>query len=107
MDAHRIAEARSLAYHLEVAGRLATRPELLERARDRVQAWLADGRSPWYAARWQAILAQGTDAVVRILVDPGEDATALRQASPFAGVLSPRERWRLWREVRARCEGQP
>lgn len=33
-----------------------------------------------------------------------EEARELRQSSPFAGALSPRERWRIWREVRARLD---
>jgi hypothetical protein len=35
-------------------------------------------------------------------VDPAEGARALRQCSPFAGVIDPRTRWRIWREVRER-----
>jgi hypothetical protein len=27
---------------------------------------------------------------------------ALRQCTPFAGVVDPRTRWRIWRETRAR-----
>jgi hypothetical protein len=34
------------------------------------------------------------------LVDPGESARALRQCSPFAGVVDSRTRWSIWRAVR-------
>jgi len=36
---------------------------------------------------------------------PGEDADELRQSSPFAGVLSARERWALWRAVGEEVRG--
>jgi hypothetical protein len=26
----------------------------------------------------------------------------MRQSTPFAGVIDPRQRWRIWREVRER-----
>jgi hypothetical protein len=40
------------------------------------------------------------------LVDPSQRARDLRQATPFAGALDPRERWRLWKEVRDRWEAR-
>ena len=38
------------------------------------------------------------------LVDEGEHARELRQSTPFAGLIDPRARWRLWAEVRERFE---
>jgi hypothetical protein len=43
---------------------------------------------------------------VRLLVDDDEEARSLRQATPFAGALKPRERWRIWDEERRRVDGQ-
>ena len=37
-------------------------------------------------------------------VDLSELAEELRRSSPFAGVLDPRERWRIWRETRKKFE---
>ncbi|MFL5409375.1 MAG: hypothetical protein ACJ79O_26435 [Myxococcales bacterium] len=39
MDLHALAEERSLAYHREVAARLARRPELISVARRRAEQW--------------------------------------------------------------------
>lgn len=100
---HAVAEDVSLELHRAVAERLLARPDLLERARRRVAGWLRDGPvARPYAEAWQAILAEPVDAVARFLVDSGERARQLRQASPFAGFLSPRERWSIWRRARAR-----
>ena len=102
MDAHRLAEERSLAYHAAVAARLGTEPMLLERARMRVRAWLVGEPVPHFARGWAAVLA-GTPATIgAVLRDRGERATELRQSTPFAGAIPPRERWRIWRAVRER-----
>ena len=107
MDAHRIAEERSLALHREIAARLRADPGLIEVARAQVAAQLLAGRSPWYAAAWRELLAGPLEEVIAALLDPGQEARALRQATPFAGIVGPRERWRIWREVRSRCEAAP
>lgn len=103
MDAHRLAEERSLAYHEAVAARIAVDPGVLERARSRVRGWLAAcDVPPHYAREWEAVLALPPDAIGTFLVERGERACELRQSTPFAGALSPRERWRIWRDVAAR-----
>ena len=40
--------------------------------------------------------------LLEAMVQETESAYALRQATPFAGALDPRERWRLWRAVKDR-----
>jgi len=98
----RTAEARSLAYHQAVAARLRREPELLARVRTRVEEWLVHGgRARAYAEAWSRILEQGLPAVLSVLEDERtERAIDLRHASPFAGLISPRERWRIWKETR-------
>jgi hypothetical protein len=103
---HRLAEARSLAYHRLVAKRLATDPDLLARARARVALWLdATPTPPHHAREWAGILAQPISDIALLLEDDGERARELRQSTPFAGALDPRERWRLWREVADQARG--
>lgn len=67
---------------------------------------MVEGTSPHYGRRWEKLLSGALDELCAILVDGGEEATALRQATPFAGALSPRERWRIWDEERRRAEGR-
>ena len=101
MDPHRRAEQRSLAYHRIVAQRLQRDSAVLERARGRVRAWLTSKASaPAEAEAWEAVLGRDADEIARFLVEDSAAARALRQSSPFAGALSPRERWRVWRETR-------
>lgn len=102
---HRVAEARSLALHREVARRLRERPELLDEVRARVESWLRDGTVALpYAQSWREILERSLDHILEALVDPSERGRDLRQCTPFAGILDPRTRWRILDEVR---EGPP
>lgn len=55
-----------------------------------------------YAEAWEAILRRPLEELIEFLVDPGERARQLRQASPFTGVLAPRERWAILRRLRER-----
>jgi hypothetical protein len=99
VDPHRIAERRSLAYHQLVAERIRRDPRLIEQALARVARWLAEGRAPHYARAWQSVLSGSIEDVCRVVEADTEEARALRQATPFAGVIDPRERWKIWREV--------
>jgi hypothetical protein len=108
MDRHRLAEERSVAYHSVIADRLGDQPAILEAARRRVSTWLAEGAAaPAAAARWATVLAREPSAIAAFLIERSETADELRQSSPFAGALGPRERWQIWREVRDRTSSQP
>jgi hypothetical protein len=103
MHAHRLAEERSLELHRKIAALLQQDPALVERARVRVKSWLADGSvHPHYTSAWIRLLEGPFETLLAILVDEGEEARALRQATPFAGFVDPRTRWKIWREVRER-----
>ena len=104
LDPHALAEARSLAAHRLIADRLRNEPELLERARARVQQWLREGGRP-YAQAWAQLLALELPELVEALVDPSQRGRDLRQCTPFAGAIDPRTRWRLWAQVREELEG--
>ena len=94
---HRKAEQRSLRYHAAIADRLVTDPSIVIRARRRVERWLEDGSvAHYYADGWRARLADPIDHLRAFLIEPSETACAFRQVSPFAGVLSAKERWALW-----------
>jgi hypothetical protein len=108
MDPHRLAEERSVAYHLVIAERLREHPEILERARQRVQEWQASReQARFYVRKWAEILAGDPSSVAAFLTERSELADELRQSTPFAGALNPQERWRIWRETRDRFQGTP
>lgn len=106
MVSHQLAEERSLALHRAIADRLATDPTVLDRARARVRRWLETGEVALYWAReWDAVLSRSAHEIHAVLVGEDEHARALRQVTPFAGVIDARTRWRIWREVRESSEG--
>lgn len=100
-DGHRTAERRSVAIHAVVVSRLDD-DAVLERARARVQGWLDEGGPvpPPAARAWAALLDGDRAALAAALVRDDEAMRDLRQNTPFAGVLTAAERWRIVREVR-------
>ena len=95
---HALAEARSLALHERVAERIAEDASLVDAARARVRRWRDAGlMHPRWAARWSTLLDLPLGQLRAALLDPGQEGRDLRQSSPFAGVVPPRERWQIWR----------
>lgn len=83
-------------------------PRLLGPVCRRMEAWAADGTmSSYYAKRWRALLSGPLEELLSVLSDPGEDAAALRQASPFVGIISARRRWEIWRAIREEHQREP
>ncbi|MBP7532718.1 MAG: hypothetical protein KA775_12925, partial [Ottowia sp.] len=61
----------------------------------------ADARVQPYLAAWEAIMAKGLQSTIVVMLEESERAAALRQASPFAGLLSHAERFaalKAWRQ---------
>lgn len=100
---HELAEARSLAIHRLIAERLRQQPSLVTAARRRVETWAAEGKMrPAYAKAWTELLDGPLDALLAMLGDRGERAVALRQCTPFVGVIDQQTRLRIWRQERER-----
>jgi hypothetical protein len=90
-DGHRAAELRALAYHRAVARRL-ERTGIAD-ALVRLRRWRAERRiHPRYADAWEELLTGPRERLLRTLRADDEEAAALRQSSPFAGMLDERER---------------
>ena len=95
---HRKPELRSLAYHRAVAGRLDER--VVGDAKSRLERWQRQGKiHPRWAAEWEDILEQPRDQIAEVLSADTEHASALRQSSPFSGVLTEQERRSLLQRV--------
>lgn len=101
---HSLAEKRSWALHQEVARRLVRQPELVERARRRVSAWLEHPSEHPYARDWHALLALDEAALADALGDTSAWMCTLRQASPFAGALDNRTRWEILKRPELRSD---
>lgn len=100
---HRRLDMRSLAMHIVIANKIARDQKWLNVARDNLMRWGERRKAdlPQWHAEWQAILQRPWLEIVALLIDPGELATRLRQSSPFAGVLLPAERKRIYDAFRA------
>lgn len=91
---HQEIDERSRALHRLVAAKIRRDPRLLEVPRRNLARWRLDA-TPGdlrYLDAWQRLLDAGLDACLAAATEDSEHADALRQASPFAGVLTPRER---------------
>lgn len=93
---HMRLEERSIALHEEISRRLSARPELLEIAKENIARWIErDGEiPPW--GEWKEILSRPVLEIIEVLRSRDEKARHLRQSSPFCGLLTPRERWRIY-----------
>jgi len=98
MKTHEEVDLRSLALAQVVVAAIDRDSSLagLSRARRTCARWLHDAPSP-AIAEWCAILKQEWPEIRPILLDSGERGRRLRQSNPFCGVLSPRERWEIYR----------
>jgi hypothetical protein len=47
---------------------------------------------------WTAILSGKWENIREILLDKSERGAQLRQNNPFCGILTPQERWKIYRE---------
>jgi hypothetical protein len=94
---HQRIDQRSLALHRAIAEKLRAHPALLDIARSNLDRWsLSNGRSQPYWDAWREILRQPLPALLDLIVEDSEKMTAMRQATPFAGVLDPAERWAIY-----------
>ena len=98
MQTHTQIGSRSLALARAVAGKIDADPVHggLDRARRVCARWMA--QRPSEAAReWMGLLGQPWADVRRVLLDPTETGRRLRRNSPFCGVLTPAERWAIYK----------
>ena len=102
---HQRIDQRSLAMHRAIAEKLRLHPGLLEIARENLDRWSAtSGRSQPYWDAWRTILDGPLEQVLERMVEESEGMTAMRQATPFAGILSPQERWAIYDRFRPGAE---
>ncbi|GAA1774187.1 excisionase family DNA-binding protein [Nostocoides vanveenii] len=96
---HVLSDADNLSYrlHLVVAGKLVQNPlAVLDMARQNVEHGLPlhreHSRAAGHLREWLGIIDAGVDATLSALLDRSQRARDLRSTSPFAGVLTERER---------------
>ena len=100
---HRILDARSLAMHCKIAQKITRDPSLLNKAKANLERWIAKSGDPrpQYLRDWERILDLPWPEIAELITSMSEDATRLRSSSPFAGVLTARERDLIYEAFRA------
>jgi hypothetical protein len=97
-------DARSLAFHTLIAEKVRADPALLDSVRDDLRRWKGrfkkQGAHMLVFDEWQAILDGPIEGVLRLLTDPSERATRLRQSTPFVGILTDDERRAILEQYR-------
>lgn len=99
MNKQRLIEKRILLRHRIIAQRLHDSPDvILGHARNNLQRWrlaYQDEAYPRWLDEWDTLLKGPLPALLTVLTSATEDAARLRSSSPFAGIISARERWEL------------
>ncbi len=91
-----------------MAANLLAHPERIEIARGNLDRWSAAGsRSQPYFDAWRQILDLPLAEIADLIGEESERMTALRQATPFAGVLEPKERWAIYADFEVGRAGKP
>jgi len=99
-------EERSIALHRAVADRIRKNHKLIREAEKNLQRYLqqsfAEGKTPTRSLlEWQELLEdKSLEEILEFIVSDSERARRMRQSSPFAGILSPQERWRIYEAYR-------
>lgn len=106
MPTHQELDERSLALHRLIAEKIRRDPALFDRVLQTLARWraAASEASQPYLQAWEVLAREGMDVCLRVAEEDSERSAALRQASPFAGLLSNAERFaflKTWRRDRA------
>jgi hypothetical protein len=102
-SSHRLHDIRSLALHTLIAAKIESNRSLLAVARRNLKRWrqrFKGAPARWWQ-EWDHLLNRSWPELAALLTDPGEEATRLRQSSPFAGVLTATERRKIYDAFRA------
>ncbi len=96
---HEQIDRRSLRMVRAIVAKIDADPERrgFEHAKRVCERWTSRGvRS---AREWQEILKRPWEEVRSILLDESNEGLRLRQTDPFCGILTPQERWAIYRET--------
>ena len=97
MRDHQAIDRRSLEMARRIVAKIDADLRGLEHARQVCARWVERGNVP--AREWLAILERPWSEVRRILLEDSEESRRLRQNDPFCGILTPVERWEIYREA--------
>jgi hypothetical protein len=98
MRTHQEIDARSLHMAKAIVEKIDADPTRrgLEKARATCRRWFRERPSP-ALGEWQQLLQRPWSEIRTILLDESETGARLRQNDPFCGILTPQERWAIYR----------
>ncbi|MCI0416331.1 hypothetical protein L0222_26450 [bacterium] len=97
MKTHEEIDRRSLMLAKAIASRVDANPALVAKARSLCDRWYS--LNPQDTVKeWIRILHRPWPEIRKVLLENSEKGRRLRQSNPFCGILTPRERWKQYRE---------
>ena len=82
--------------HIAIAAKIDADRTLLAVPKRNILRWAEQtGTTPPALAEWSGVLDRPWPEIRRILVSSDDNATRLRQSTPFTGILSQRERYEI------------
>jgi len=98
MKTHEHIDKRSLFMAQAIVSKIDGDPSRagLAKAREVCRQWSLRRLGP-AVQEWSDILQQSWESIRHILIDDSDESRRLRQSSPFCGILTPQERWYLYK----------
>ena len=95
MPTHQELDQRSLALHQVIAEKIRRDPDLFENVKSTLARWskIVCSNSQPYLKEWERLVDLGIEECLAVATEDSERANAMRQASPFCGILTNEERW--------------
>jgi len=91
--AENFSDSISLALHRAVAFRLRSNPHLIRQAETNLQKWLNRNPNTQAWLEWRTILEkESLENILKIITAETDEGQRLRSSSPFAGLVSAKER---------------
>ena len=103
MKTHQAIDLRSLAMHCLVVEKIRKNPALFEQVKITLAHWrdvVCPATQPYLEA-WDDLLKQGMETSFVVATEDSERGAEMRQSSPFAGILSNKERFAFLRQWKA------
>ena len=99
METHQDIDRRSLEMARQIVAKIDADPQRagFERAKSVCRRWVEMGNVP--AREWLQLLERPWEDVRSILLDESDEGQRLRQNDPFCGILTPNERWQIYRKA--------
>ncbi|MDR0563828.1 MAG: hypothetical protein LBG78_02670 [Azoarcus sp.] len=88
-------DARSLDMHRLITAKIHSNPALFNKVLPTILRWrnTVSPSSLPYLNEWETLVQQGMDTALAKATEDSESARALRQSTPFVGILTPKERF--------------